>query len=230
MALTKTLYFDLETTGTDPVKNGIIQIAGIIDINGKITDQFNYKVRPFDVDEIEDKALEVNQTTREKIKLYDPAPAVFVKLIDTFAKAIDRYNKFDKFYAAGFNANFDISFLREFFNKNGDQYFGSWFNGVPVDGYYIAKWLQWRGLIAPENLKLETLCKLFNIEISAHDALSDIAATRELILKFNDLMKYVDRNKILIDLTSAPADVLQSQLTLAINQRNQREFLNGKKY
>lgn len=42
----KLLLFDLETTGTDAVKNGIHQISGKIIINGEVKETFDFKVRP----------------------------------------------------------------------------------------------------------------------------------------------------------------------------------------
>ena len=40
----KRLYLDLETTGIYHKCNGIIQLAGIMEIDGNITDKFNWKV------------------------------------------------------------------------------------------------------------------------------------------------------------------------------------------
>ena len=37
-------------------------------------------------------------------------------------------------------------------------------------------------------MKLETLCDHFNITINAHDALSDIQATRELVVKLEEIV------------------------------------------
>ena len=43
-----------------------------------------------------------------------------------------------------------------------------------------------------ENYRLETASKHFGIEINAHDALSDIEATRELILKIMEKIQWID--------------------------------------
>lgn len=42
----KLFLFDLETTGTDAVKNGVHQISGRIIINGEVKENFDFKVRP----------------------------------------------------------------------------------------------------------------------------------------------------------------------------------------
>ena len=48
----KILWVDTETTGTDPGKNGIIQLAGVLEINGQEISSFDYKIRPFAEDVI----------------------------------------------------------------------------------------------------------------------------------------------------------------------------------
>ena len=63
----KILWVDTETTGTDPGKNGIIQLAGVLEINGHEISSFDYKIRPFADDVIEDTALAVNGFTREEL-------------------------------------------------------------------------------------------------------------------------------------------------------------------
>lgn len=42
----KLLFFDLETTGTNPGRNGIHQISGQIVIDGKHVQDFDFHVRP----------------------------------------------------------------------------------------------------------------------------------------------------------------------------------------
>ena len=63
----KILWVDTETTGTDPGKNGIIQLAGVLEINGHEISSFDLKIRPFAEDVIEDTALAVNGFTREEL-------------------------------------------------------------------------------------------------------------------------------------------------------------------
>jgi DNA polymerase III epsilon subunit-like protein len=84
----------------------------------------------------------------------------------------------------GFNLKFDMDFLTEWFRKLDFKYFGSYTNYRPLDAYNEAcSWAFMGGFAELENLKLETLSKACNIEIEAHNALSDILATRELWYK-----------------------------------------------
>ena len=45
------------------------------------------------------------------------------------------------------------------------------------------------GKIQTDNVKLETLCNNYGIKINAHDALSDIRATRELVKRMMEEIK-----------------------------------------
>ena len=65
--MTKIMYYDLETTGLQPLVNGIHQIAGIIEINGKVVEEFNINMRPAEFHIIEPKALETSNLTVEDI-------------------------------------------------------------------------------------------------------------------------------------------------------------------
>ena len=48
----KICYFDTETTGLDNVKNDIIEIACIIEVNGDVKDEFSLECQPFDFDQV----------------------------------------------------------------------------------------------------------------------------------------------------------------------------------
>ena len=58
----KLLFFDLETTGTNPARHGIHQISGIVEIDGVEQERFDFKVRPNPKAEILDEALAVTLT------------------------------------------------------------------------------------------------------------------------------------------------------------------------
>lgn len=49
----KTPWVDCETTGLDPVKHGIVQIAMLMDINGYVEDRLVVKCQPFDDDKFD---------------------------------------------------------------------------------------------------------------------------------------------------------------------------------
>jgi DNA polymerase-3 subunit epsilon len=177
----KVLYFDTETTGLDPVQNDIIQLAGMVEINGEIKEEFNLFSQPFSYENVAQEALDIHGISIDTIKQFPAPDYLRIRLIKILGKHVDRYNPMDKFYPAGQNIQFDLHFLEENFKKNNDIYFGSWFWRYCLDLYSLSTILRYKGILKTENLKLETLAKHFGVELKAHDAMSDIRATREII-------------------------------------------------
>lgn len=192
----KVLYFDVETTGTNAFKHDIVQLSGLIEVDDKVVHEFNINMQPLDYSTIEPKALEVTGLTIEKLKTYQTNQQAYNEFELVIAGAghswaIDRYNKNDKFTPAGYNVGFDLQFLEQFFRKSpaGDGWGSGWMqNWKAVDGLAIVRYLEYLGKIPvmPDH-KLGTMCEYFKIPIQAHDALSDIRATRELLMKLKSI-------------------------------------------
>ena len=181
----KILYHDVETTGTDAKRNGIVQYAGLIEIDGKIVHEFDYKMDIFPYDEINIQAINVHGFTTDQIHKFESPLSIHSKIQQDFGKFIDPFKKgktfADKFYPAGYNVGFDNDFLNEWFRKCGDGYFGSWINWHSIDPRPYLHVMELQGKIQLINYKLETICHALGIPIDAHDALSDIKATRQVI-------------------------------------------------
>jgi DNA polymerase-3 subunit epsilon len=182
----KYVFLDTETTGTDPVKNGIIQLSGNIIIPDEVISEaveFDIKMQPFPADVIEDKALEITGTTREELAtrmLCFDAYKEFTRLLSRY---IDKFNKFDKAYMVGYNVGFDDSFLRQWFQKDGDKYFGSFFWWPPIDVAVLAMMkLRDRRAELPD-FKQGTVAKALGIEVDdtrLHDGIYDVGICREI--------------------------------------------------
>ena len=188
----KVFYVDVETTGLEPKINDIIQLALIIEIDGKVVRKEKFEMQPFNYDNISPEALEVNGLSIEQIKGFDTPQIAYRKIVNILDKYIFKYDKKDKFIPAGYNVKFDVDFLREFFLKNGDKYYGSYFDYHFIDGMALVFAMRYANKLTLENYRLETASKHFGIEINAHDALSDIEATRELILKIMEKIQWID--------------------------------------
>ena len=179
MNMQKVLWLDTETTGTDATRHSIIQIAGIIDINGKMVDEFEFKVRPHEDFEIDSESIAIHGFTEEQMLSFPERKETHAALKKVWEKRVDRFDKNDKFTVAGQGIKFDIDMLVNFFYREMDVYLGSYIDFKKrIELLDITRVLQMLGFIKSENVKLETLCKEFGIEIQAHDALSDIRATR----------------------------------------------------
>ena len=179
----KVIYFDTETTGLDTKINDIVQLAFIIEIDGKVKERHNLKCQPFNYDTVTEEALDIQKRCIQEIKEWQKPEEMYCELLMILHKYIDRYDNTDKFYPAGQNVSFDIGFLRSFFEKNNDKYFGSYINRFSIDLMAIMRFLQYGSLVNIENAKLVTVAKYFDIEFKAHDAMSDIEVTREIIKK-----------------------------------------------
>jgi len=177
----KIIYLDTETTGVDPKVNDIIQLAGIVEIDGQEMDTIELKVQPFDYNNISPEALQVNGITLEQLRTFMPPKEGHGQLTRFLGKFINKFDKLDKFTIAGQKVDFDAGFLREFFFKAGDQYYGSWFNYRHVDLLAFTRLLRYAGRLTIENDKLTTVAEHFGVSLNAHDALEDIRATRELL-------------------------------------------------
>lgn len=178
----KLVFFDLETTGTNPGKHGIHQISGQIVIDGVIKETFDFHVQPNPRAMIEDEALKVGGVTREQILAYPPMQQVYQEFVAMLGKYVDKFNKKDKFFLVGYNnAAFDNQFLRGFFLQNGDVYFGSWFWANSIDVMVLASAYLATRRPEMENFKLSTVAKTLGIVVnddSLHDAMYDIELTK----------------------------------------------------
>lgn len=178
----KLVFFDLETTGTNPGKHGIHQISGQIVIDGVIKETFDFHVQPNPRAMIEDEALKVGGVTREQILAYPPMQQVYQEFVAMLGKYVDKFNKKDKFFLVGYNnAAFDNQFLRGFFLQNGDVYFGSWFWANSIDEMVLASAYLATRRPEMENFKLSTVAKTLGIVVnddSLHDAMYDIELTK----------------------------------------------------
>ncbi len=183
----KAAYIDVETTGLHPHHNDIIQIACLIEINGEIVEEYTSRVRPFKIENANEQALKVTGVTLDEIQHYPEPSIVHAKLVDIFAKYVNKFERSDKFTPVAYNGKFDCEFLHAFFKKNGDKYYGSWMNWKIVDPLALLYIMDYKRKIALPNYKLATVCQHFGIPLQAHDALEDIKATRELWYVLDDM-------------------------------------------
>ena len=185
----KIFYCDVETTGLYPTKHDIVQLAFIIEVDGIVQEVHNLKMQPFSYDNISQDALDITGLTLDKIKAFDDPREQFDKFLTILEKYIDKFNKNDKFQVVGQNVQFDMGFLKSFFKKNDEKYFGSYFEKQTADPYEIFKFMRSHGLVNYPNLRLGTICSKLKIPLEAHDALSDITATRELYQRLGRYLK-----------------------------------------
>lgn len=202
------LAFDTETCGTDPDVNGIIQIGGVIfdcerlrQSEIKVLREFNITANAYEAgceeaswEDYKTKErrtpFDVHGISNEVIATYQPYRSAYTELKYNLGQHIDKFDKTDKLIAIGYNIEFDMDMLFGMAKRNGDKYLGSYISRSAIDVMPLARWADALGVLPfkPANHKLETMCEGFDIEIKAHDALSDIKATMNLLWKLNECL------------------------------------------
>ena len=190
--MNKIIFIDTETGGVNPEKAALIQLSGIIRIDKKDVEKFNFYIKPFENSEVTEKALEVQGRTLEELKTdkYVEEKEVYKQFIKLLDKYIDKYDRTDKFIVAGYNVRFDVDILKAFFQRHGNNFLFSYLDSSMLDPLYSIRLLQIAEVLPVlENNKLETWCKHFGIELKTHDSLEDIEATKKLIGKLISLIR-----------------------------------------
>ncbi len=188
----KQIFIDTETSGIS-TRCGVIQIAGIIDIDGETKEEFDIKCGLFKDDLIEEKSFEKTGMTIEKIsKLPNPTSSYKI-LTEILSKYVDRYDKTDKFNAIGYFASFDSEHLRSWFKKNNDDFFGSWFFHPWIDVAQLVAYTYQEDRELFPNFQLSTVAYMMELtdkmnDEQYHDGLYDIRATRKIYYKIHEML------------------------------------------
>lgn len=181
----KLIWLDSETSGLCPKVNGILTLSGWIEIDGKRVEDFDFKMKPFPHQVITDEALKCNGLTREQIATF-PDPLETHKAIKAlFAKYVNSrlYPKpdFYKLVPAGYNVQFDINMIDEFFKNCNDPYLWGTFDYHKLDVMALVCAAVIKGQISPKGLKLVNAAEHLEIAMAnAHDARCDIETTKKV--------------------------------------------------
>ena len=207
--LQKLVFIDVETTGTDPERHGLTQVSGCIQIGTEVVESFDFYVRPYPRDIIEPKALEVTGIDRRQLlpvddpefiaiegQEFEDPYNVYARMIVMFGKYVDQYKKNDKFHFVGYNAHsFDMPFMRRFWDKNNDRFFGSWFWYPCLDVMLVWAQILQQKRAELSNFKLATVARYCGIDVDdnrLHDSQYEIELTRKLWLS---AIEIIDRGK-----------------------------------
>lgn len=225
----KILWLDVETTGLNPDKHGIRELGYIIEINGEIVEKDVLYINPLSYIKkdvvIDLKALELSGVTIEDITAYPQSVDMFLKFLKLLQKYINIDDKNDNFTIAGYNPKFDYDFLLKWFEDNGIiKSFNQYFNYKVLDVFPIVMTLKYLNIIDTENDKLKTVCEYFNIPIDAHNALSDITATRDLFLRLTDTFIRDLRAKGMGSLSCVKDEIKAEVEPITFKTRGESEF------
>jgi len=182
----KKIFLDTETTSPNRFRCGLWQIGGIIEV-GKRQEEFCFECDIFSEDQIDDKAMQMNGLTLEILAQKPDPGEVIIKFQDLLGRYVDKFDKRDKLYFINYGAEFDSEVLRQWWAKNGDDYYGSWFWHPPIDIMVLAMQslmcMGNGGRSDVKNFKLQTVLDYYGIGYDAnilHTAVYDAQKAREL--------------------------------------------------
>lgn len=195
----KVFWFDVETLSFDGDQSDIIQLAGMIEIDGKIVEKFSWWVRPdvYDDDKIipgiwDFHKTNINRTKEQILTEGISSKELYDNLIEMFSKYVDKYDRNDKFVVGGYNVMFDVNKLNGLFKFHGDNYMFSFLSSQKIDPMYLVPFVipdyphnkmklvqMWEYLIecgmeVPEKIK----------NANAHEAFTDVVRTYMIYKKF----------------------------------------------
>ena len=177
----KLLFLDTETTGLNPNKHGVIQVAMI---HGKHEFMIHVNPLPLGV-KVDKEASKINGFKKKDIKKLPYHLTQFNEMKGYLDIYINPFDKKDKFTVVGYNVKFDVEFLHGWADRENFEFMGSYLDWRVIDVLVLARTAHYLDQMPsePKDFKLETICEVYGIKINAHDALDDIKATKELFYK-----------------------------------------------
>lgn len=180
------IFLDLETTGTNPYKHGVWQIACIVYDGLEKLDDFELKFKPVEGKEVDPEAFENAEIGIHELPLLDDPKSAHTRFTDFLELFINPYNSEQKAQMYAYNARFDDDFLRQWFYSLNDKFYGSWFWFPPIDVMNLAVDHLKEERSQLENFKQGTVAKHLGIKVDEsrlHDALYDIELTEKIYSK-----------------------------------------------
>lgn len=191
--MTKLIYIDVETTGLNANKHAIIQLAYIIEINGKVKARGSYRINPKTYNkarEVDARALEVNGIAMEQLATFQDQADAF----RSFLAVLEQYISLEeRLTFVAYNSQFDIKFVQAWFQDNGRfNDYGRYFTYKDLDVFALVKYLVYCGHFSEvKSHTLGNMCKAIDLVFDGHDAVADIEATRDLHLHLVEYIKDV---------------------------------------
>jgi DNA polymerase III subunit epsilon len=177
-------FFALETTGLDPRRHGIHRIAGIIEVDGTVTDRFDFRVQPHPRALIDQDALAVAGVTQDEIMGYPMMGKVSIAVIEILKKHIDPFDRQSKAWLVSYNgASFGEAFLKTWFIQNGNLHFHSWFWPSCLDPMILASQYFMEKKTTLLNFSLKSVAKSLNVpfkEFELRDTRYRVGVMREV--------------------------------------------------
>ena len=187
------LWFDTETTGLETADASIFELGLILVVNGQFICERCFFLNPLsETIKYHEEAGKIHGYSELDIKSFPPESEQIKKIVDFLRSAMNLFKpegeNTEKLIAAGYNIGFDIKHLKAMLERNGYKY-EDYFKPFNADVFEQVKraGIQ-KALPYLPDRKLVTVAKHLRIDFEkAHDALSDIRATREVARRLQQM-------------------------------------------
>lgn len=170
----KKAWIDVETTGLDPEKDTIIQLGCLIEDENSILAGFNIYCKP---EKKPSNFEDIEKLTGITWKYLEEHGYSETEMISKFTDFLDENKDPDtKYIFCGYNANFDMNFLRKAMPE-----FRDYFVSAPLDVMSTVATAYAHGVLTsqPSN-KLISIASALGVELDPHNAMNDVIATRQI--------------------------------------------------
>lgn len=184
------LFIDVETTGLDPSKNVMLEIAARLDIDGKTVSRHNTKFfNPRSHTDL--GALKVNKTKIRDLLSMKPEEGEVLTFVDWLLDLQDKIK--GPLYVCGQNVAFDINFLKGTLDKYQVSNIESLIGYKVLDTFGLALALVEVGKLKVEgSLNLGNIAKALGIDLSKvqlHTGKDDVEVTAAVLYGLLDIMR-----------------------------------------
>lgn len=189
----KLFYFDIETTGAEPVLDSIHHLAIIIEINGQIKLRESLLVQPREMADLpEDYQTPDSKITKTQLantEVYAPPAQALAQLCQMLERYVNPADPADRFFVVGYaTEQTKVPFLRELFEEGPQRYENYFYTGsmdarVLATQYLWSRRAEFRDFSLPEVFKAlggsRTIKKVL-MGKQEHDATSEVEMARQV--------------------------------------------------
>jgi DNA polymerase-3 subunit epsilon len=174
------IWFDLETTGLDPTRHAVIDVALLLEVDGSVVASFRAPMAPFAGAEVDPEALSVTGAGLEEIWDRETPLCAWGRLVKWIGSQTEE-RRIERFQWAGHNiAAFDLPFVRAALARHGYAIVHA--SHRVIDTCVLAAGLDGLdglGVVnLPKSLGLRSLADHFGVEYEPHDPEEDAEAAR----------------------------------------------------
>lgn len=172
------LLIDLETSGTDPQRHGIVQLAAIRLDQVELIEHSHYVsyVRMDDEDEFDPEAGSINKIDELAGRSqFTPSLSTVLGELQTFAHP-------SEVILSAWNGAFDLGFLLRAYQRTGRP----WLWDFHMLEIWSLAWLLFPDMTSPNLVKI---CERLDVPYKPHEALSDVRMEAEILRKMVELAR-----------------------------------------